>query len=109
LYDIIYKIKKEELTIKIDEHNVNAIEKINISGLCDGIVFFCKCDDRVYPYKVVAAWIENEKLRYKIVCNRKMKSYDNANKIYEAAILTAIKIDQIDQDNVLEKDNWCVF
>ena len=38
-----------------------------------------------------------------------MKSYDNANKIYEAAILTAIKIDQIDQDNVLEKDNWCVF
>jgi len=109
LYDIIYKIKKEELTIKIDEHNVNAIEKINISGLSDGIVFFCKCDDRVYPYKVVTAWLENEKLRYKIVCNRKMKSYDDANRIYEAAILTAIKIDQIDQDNVLEKDNWCVF
>lgn len=109
LREICNKIREEDITIKINEHNVNAIEKIDISSLKDGIVLFCKCDDRVYPYKVVAAWLENEKLRYKIVCSRKKKSYDGAYRIYEAALLTTIKIDQIDQDNVFNKNNWCVF
>lgn len=109
LREICNKIKEKELTIKIYEHNVNAIEKIDISSLNDGIVLFCKCDDRVYPYKVVAAWLENDKLRFQIVCNRKLKSYKNANEIYEAALLTTTKIDQIDQDNVFDENNWCVF
>lgn len=109
LREICNQLREEERTIKIDRKNVNTIEKIGISSFNDGIVLFCRCDDRVYPYKVIAAWLENDKLRYKIVCNRKLKSYDNANEIYEAALLTTIKIDQIDQDNVFDKNNWCVF
>ena len=99
---------KEYQSLTIDGHNVIAIENMNISSRSDGILLFCRCNDRI-PYKVVAIWIESGSLRYNIVCSRKEKSYDDASKIYESARFSLIEIDKLDQDNVLDGNNCCVF
>jgi len=108
LREICNKIDVEK-SVTIDGYNVNAVEKIDVRSCNDGIVFLCKCNDRVYPYKVVKAWLENEKLKYNIIANRKGTRYDNALKVFKFAVESKIEVKSIDQDNIFDKNNQGIF
>ena len=108
LREICNKIEVEE-SVTIEGCDVNAVEKIDVRSCNDGIVFFCKCNDRVYPYKVVAAWLENERLKYNIIANRKGKDYNNALELYNLALLSTIEVESIDQDNIRDRNKLGVF
>ncbi len=86
-----------------------AIDKIGVRSRNDGIVFLCTCNDRVFPYKVVTAWIENEKLKYNKIANKVGKRYDSAIEVFNNAVKSSIKVESIDQDNIRDKNNQRFF
>lgn len=100
---------KEDKNIRIKGFDVLWVEKINIRSCNDGIVFLCKCNDRVFPYKVVAVWFENERPKYKLISSSQEKDYNSALRIYNLALSATIKVEIIDQDNICDKNYQVVF
>ena len=106
LYEIRNKMKIEK-SFKIEGNDVNAVDKIDVRGCNDGIVFLYKCNDRVYPFKVIATWLENERLKYKIIGER--KDYKRALECYNDALMSTIDVESLDQDNIRDKNNQAAF
>lgn len=108
LQEICNKIEAEK-SIKIEGNEVIAVEKIDVRSRNDGIVLLCKCNDRVYPYKVVTAWIENEKLKYNKIANRKGKRHDSAIEVFNYTVKSSIKVENVDQENIYDKNKRGFF